>query len=79
MQEKLEQWAKEQWQDSDLGDTRRNKRAIKIAASLMANPASSLPLQLEDWKDLKAAYRFLNTEKISHKSLLGGHHRTVRK
>lgn len=35
MQNKLEQWAKEQWQNSYFGDVRRTKRAVKIAVDLI--------------------------------------------
>lgn len=73
MQEKLEQWAKEQWQDSNLGDTRRTKRAVKLAVSFLNKPDATMPCQFAEWKDLKAAYRFLNTKEISHELIQKKH------
>lgn len=69
----IQQWANKQWQNSSLGDMRRNKRAIKLARSLLNKPDASLPQQAESWKDLKAAYRFLNSDAISHYKLQKQH------
>ncbi len=63
------QWTEKHWQKSILGDRRRNKQAIKLAASLLNKPDGSLPCQVDGWKDLKAAYRFLNSEDVSHEQL----------
>lgn len=73
MKNQLKQWANEQWQECDLGDNRRNARAIKIAQSIIRKPDLSLPNQLESWSESKAAYRFFNTEEITHESLQKKH------
>jgi len=69
----VNEWAREQWQDSELGDERRNKRAIKLAISLLNNPNSSLPTQTENWAALKASYRLLSRPDLSHEKLQGQH------
>jgi hypothetical protein len=73
MQDQLKQWANEQWEDCDLGDNRRNTRAIKIAQSIIKKPDVSLPNQLANWAELKAAYRFFNNKEITHESLQKNH------
>ena len=73
MQDQLKQWISEQWENCNLGDNRRNTRAIKIAQSIILKPDLSLPNQLENWAELKAAYRFFNTEKVTHESLQKKH------
>jgi hypothetical protein len=77
MQDQLKQWVNEQWENTDLGDSRRNKRAIKIAQSIIRKPDLSLPNQLEHWAALKAAYRFFNTEEITHEALQRNHRKKL--
>lgn len=79
MQYKLEQWVNEQWGDCNLGDNRRNMRATKIAQRIIRQPDLSLPNQLGTWAELKAAYRFLNTEEITHESLQRNHRQKLLK
>ncbi len=74
-----EAWVKAQCQDSNLGDVRRNKRALKLAMSILNNPAASLPLQTETWYELKAGYRFLNGKPVTHKALQEDHYDNVMK
>lgn len=72
-----ERWIKKQWFRSDLGDLRLNKRAIGIATASLKHPDKSLPQRLQKWPDLKGAYRFLSSEKISHKQLQVSHYQNV--
>ena len=74
-----ETWVKAQWQNSNLGDVRRNRRAVKLAISILGKPNASLPQQTENWKELKAGYRFLNTEEASHQALQKDHYSNVMK
>ena len=68
-----EQWAIEQWGDAALGDSRRTDRAVEIGAAIVANPGASLPVQMEGWQGLKAAYRLLNEEDVTHSALSQPH------
>jgi hypothetical protein len=45
---------------AELGDPRRTERLVKMATSLAQTPTGTLPQAFPDWKDLKAAYRFLD-------------------
>ena len=40
---------------------------------MVANPAASLPEQMGEWAQLKAAYPLLNTESITHTALTQPH------
>lgn len=64
-----ERWARQQWGGADLGDARRNVRAVRLGAALAAQPGASLPAQAGDWGDLKAAYRLLNEADVTHQAL----------
>ena len=65
----LEQWATQQWGQAELGDVRRNHRAIQMGAALAANPAASLPAQMGGWSELKAAYRLLDEPDVTYTGL----------
>lgn len=66
-------WAKEDWSDVDFGDKRLNNRAIKIGAKFLRNPFASPPKILKSFKELKAFYRFMDSNKVSHKKLVSSH------
>jgi len=71
------QWAEEQFSTCRLGDARRTRRAVEVAAAFAANPSGSTPHQTEDWSDLKAAYRLFDSDGVTFESLASPHwHRT---
>lgn len=45
---------------------------------MAAAPNQSLPKQFEDWADLKAAYRFLNHDRVTPEGIQGSHRERVR-
>jgi hypothetical protein len=49
----------------DLGDTRRNRRFIKIIDNIISQPGSSIPKQNENWYDTKATYEFFKSEHVT--------------
>jgi Transposase DNA-binding len=53
-------WAYTQFATAKLGDRRRTKRLVTLAAQIAGDPSSSLPKQAPTWGDLKAAYRLLD-------------------
>lgn len=73
-----EQWAEQQWGQSKLGDKRRTTRAIRLGVALAAQPAASLPAQTNSWGELKAAYRLLNEEDVTHRALSAPHWQATR-
>jgi hypothetical protein len=54
------QWARREFALAELGDQRRTDRLVEMSSRLAQCPTGTLPLAFPDWKDLKAAYRFLN-------------------
>lgn len=54
------QWAQTEFALVELGDQRRTQRLIKMATGLAQTPTGTLPQAFPEWKDLKAAYRFLD-------------------
>jgi transposase-like protein/transposase Tn5 family protein len=69
----VETWAKQQFGTCELGDVRRTRRAVKMAAQFAAHPSGSTPEQTEDWSDCKAAYNLLNSENVTFSALASPH------
>ncbi|MCY7320364.1 MAG: IS4 family transposase [Phormidesmis sp. CAN_BIN36] len=57
----------------ELGDSRRNERAVAVGMALAANPGGSLPEQMQGWNELRAVYRLLNEADVSHEKLSAPH------
>lgn len=66
-------WALTHFGQADLGDARRQARAVELGTALATTPEGSLPQQCEDMAALKAAYRFLHSPKISFSALCAWH------
>lgn len=74
-----ELWARAQWNEVELGDRRRSKRAVKLGAALATAPDSSLPAQTDgNWAELKAAYRLLDSAPVTHDALTAPHRAATR-
>jgi hypothetical protein len=71
-------WARQTFGTVALGDRRRPRRAIELAASMLANPAASLPRQTANRSQLKAAYRLLHEPDVTHQALLTPHWQQTR-
>ena len=67
------QWAEATFGTAQLGDPRRTRRAVAIAAALAREPGASLPKQLHDPAALEATYRFLHSGHVSYDDLLRPH------
>lgn len=74
-----ESWAKESFGLSQLNDLRRTSRAVKVAARLAANPAASLPTQMQTWKESLALYRLLDEEEVTFEALMQPHWEQTRR
>lgn len=73
-----QQWAEEQFASCQLGDARRTKRAVKLAAQIAAHPSGSTPQQTSCWRDCKAAYRFFDADGVTFQTLAECHwHQTL--
>ena len=66
-------WASTEFETIDLGDERRNKRAIRLAESLSAQPMASVPQTSGGWADTMAACGFFDNEAVDWRAILGAH------
>jgi len=71
-------WAEAQWCEVQLGDSRRSRRAVILGAAVAAQSAASLPKQTGSWSQLKAAYRLLNQDQVTHQKISQSHWQTAR-
>lgn len=66
-------WAQTEFETINLGDARRNQRAIRLIEHLSAQPTASVPQACGDWSDTIAAYRFFNNKAVDWREILGAH------
>lgn len=69
----VKEWAVTEFGGAELHDRRRSRRLVKVAAQLAANPHGRLPESIDQWGDLKAAYRLLEQPEITHEAVLATH------
>src|SRR5882724_7120193 len=67
------QWAEQQFGNCELGDKRRTKRVVKLAAQAATQPDAATPKQTECWADCKAAYRLFDQEDVTFDALIAPH------
>jgi hypothetical protein len=71
-------WATQQFGQVDLGDRRRTRRAVRLAAQMARHPAASLPAQTGVWRETKAGYRLLAEDDVSFEGLQEQHRNQTR-
>jgi hypothetical protein len=69
----IAQWAERQFGTCELGDRRRTKRMVKLAAQVAAKPDAATPEQTERWADCKAAYRLFDGEDVTFEAVIAPH------
>lgn len=67
------EWAAEQFGSVALGDRRLNKRAVKVAEAMAADPSGSIPRQNKRWGQTKGAYRLFDHPKATFAALSQPH------
>lgn len=67
------EWAKEQWGECKLNNVLRTARAVEIGQHMVIKPEASLPQQMASPDKLAAAYRLINSRRITMKQLLEPH------
>lgn len=73
-----ETWAQNEWGRVAFGDERLNSRAVSIGAAFYRSPFVSPPQMLKSLKKIKAFYRFMDSNKVSHEGLITHHTRESR-
>ena len=66
-------WAQENFCSCELGDKRRTRRLIKVAADVANNPSGSFPDQMKTWGDLKAAYKLFDCDDVTFEAIARPH------
>lgn len=72
-------WAQMEFGSIFLGDERRDRRLVQIAANLAHCPSGTLPTALPHWDQLKAAYRLLSNEEVSYEAIMTPHWKKTRR
>jgi Transposase DNA-binding/Transposase Tn5 dimerisation domain len=67
------EWAECTFGGVHLGDERRRRRAVAIAAAIAQQPQASLPRQMQEPGALEATYRFLQNPQVSYEQLIRPH------
>ena len=67
------EWAQQEFGFANLGEARLNKRLVKVATNLAANPGGTLPQAFAQWAELKAAYRFFDNRGVEFGKVLEPH------
>jgi len=66
-------WAAEEFGGAELGDRRRTRRLVRVAAQLATDPHGTLPQTFSIWSELKAAYRLLDEPDVTGQAILAPH------
>jgi Transposase DNA-binding len=69
----MEQWITEELERTELGDTRRTKRLMKIVSNLTEKPEASVPQASKTWSQTKATYNFWDSPYIKPSMIRQGH------
>ena len=74
-----DQFALHHFGQTDLGDKRRGTRLVSIATAMTLRPDASIPQQMQDQHQAKAAYRFFSrSDLVTFDSLTDQHHGLTR-
>lgn len=72
-----ERWAQQHFGQVRLGDRRRNRRAVTIAAGMASHTGKSIPALFDRVSDIKAAYTFFDRPETTPERLQEGHRNQV--
>jgi len=72
-----DEWASTHFGSAELGDRRRSRRLVELAAAIRANPQISLPQQCGGWAPTKGAYRLLSNPKVDPQAMQQPHREYV--
>lgn len=61
-----------------MGDRRLSQRLVILASQLATDPSASIPKACGPWGQTKAAYRFLDNDKVTEDGLLAPHYQSTK-
>lgn len=68
-----QRWAEQHFADLDLGDIRRNQRAITVASAMANKPGEAIPQLFDRWSDVKATYELFARSEATPDELQATH------
>ena len=72
-------WAEGHFGRAPLGDKRRTRRLVEMAKQLAAVPGGTITGVFPNWSQIKAAYRLLDSEAVTHASVCAESFEQVRR
>ena len=75
----IESFGEMNFADAELGDIRRSRRLAKTADLMCRRPGGSLPQKLNSPKDLKAFYRLVRRDEVTHEAILSAHRKVTQR
>ncbi len=66
-------WVDQELSGAVFADERLGKRFRALLGQLSRSPGDSIPLVCQDWANTKAAYRFLDNDRVNEADILAGH------
>ena len=66
-------WVDRELAQSKFKDARLGRRFRSLLEQLSSSPGGPIPLACQDWASTKAAYRFLDNDRVSEAQILAGH------
>jgi hypothetical protein len=66
-------FGKEHFGGAQLGDKRRDDRLVGLANGMVKHPGGTLPDKLQNPADLKALYRLMDADAVTHEAVLRPH------
>jgi hypothetical protein len=76
---KIRSFGEANFGDAELGDARRSRRLAKTADLMCRRPGGSLPQKLNNPQDLKAFYRLVRRDEVTHEAILSAHRKMTQK
>ncbi len=71
------EWAESEFGECNLGDKRRTRRLVLVAARLADGSEGTLPGSFSEWSELKGAYRLFDNKGIAYESIVAPHRQRV--
>ncbi|MFC1617527.1 IS4 family transposase [Candidatus Margulisiibacteriota bacterium] len=66
-------WVKEEFSEVELGDVRLKERLHRIVNQFVKHPNKRITKSMDDWAEVKGAYRFFDNPKINNEKLIQPH------
>jgi hypothetical protein len=73
MKSRISSFGEVNFAGAKLGDARRTQRLIRTADLMSRRPGGTLPQKLRNPADLRAFYRLVNCEEVTHEAILAPH------